>query len=198
MLSVTTLISSVIFASLYQNGQSFSVVPLPATARPSSRLFLEKRIAELIDQELYRERHKQDYEREWMEKNRQAVAVKTDVDESSNYLQLDDDDLSNLRQRKKDELLAKNDPQRYCADRCIATGNCDIFEDLYVSCCCCDILMVNPSWLNTVTSIVLPAIMMYSRNRPLSPFQNIAWNSRQGKFWNFAAIASFPRMMNHV
>jgi hypothetical protein len=142
---LTTLISSVIFTSLLQNGQGFSVVPLLATTKPSSRLFLEKRIAELIDQELYRERHKQEYEREWMEKNRQAVAVKTDIDESSNYLQLDEDDLSNLRQRKKDEMLAKNDPQRYCADRCIATGNCEIFEDLYVSCCCCYFLACIPA-----------------------------------------------------
>lgn len=125
-----SLLSSVLFASLLlPNGQGF-VIPLPTTTGSSSRLFLEKRVAELIDQELYRQGHKQEYERTWMEKNREAVVVKTDSE--PNYMMLDDDDLANLRQRRKDELLAKNDPQRYCADRCIATGNCDVFEDLYV------------------------------------------------------------------
>ncbi len=27
--------------------------------------------------------------------------------------------------------MAHDDPQRYCADRCVSTGNCDVFEDLY-------------------------------------------------------------------
>jgi hypothetical protein len=126
-----SLLSSVLFASLLlPNGQSF-VIPLPTTTgSSSSRLFLEKRVAELIDQELYRQGHKQEYERTWIEKNREAVVAKAEIE--SNYMMLDDDDLANLRQRRKDELLAKNDPQRYCADRCIATGNCDVFEDLYV------------------------------------------------------------------
>jgi hypothetical protein len=144
-----SLISSVLFAGLLQNGQGF-VIPLQtrttgSSSSSSSRLFLEKWVAELIDQELDRQGHKPEYERTWMEKNREAVVVKTDIE--PNYMMLDDDDLANLRQRRKDELLAKNDPQRYCADRCIATGNCDVFEDLYVcgnhfasvlgpGCCC--------------------------------------------------------------
>ena len=27
--------------------------------------------------------------------------------------------------------MAHDDPQRYCADRCVTTGNCDVFEDMY-------------------------------------------------------------------
>ena len=27
--------------------------------------------------------------------------------------------------------MAFNDPMRYCADRCVSTGNCDVFEDVY-------------------------------------------------------------------
>mmetsp|Transcript_19562 Transcript_19562/g.34357 ORF Transcript_19562/g.34357 Transcript_19562/m.34357 type:complete len:213 (+) Transcript_19562:300-938(+) len=30
--------------------------------------------------------------------------------------------------RRKDEKMAENDPMRYCADRCVTTGNCDVFE----------------------------------------------------------------------
>ncbi len=33
--------------------------------------------------------------------------------------------------RRKDEKMAENDPMRYCADRCVATGNCDVFEDMF-------------------------------------------------------------------
>lgn len=24
-----------------------------------------------------------------------------------------------------------DDPMRYCADRCVSTGNCDVFEDMF-------------------------------------------------------------------
>ena len=33
--------------------------------------------------------------------------------------------------KHKDVKLALNDPQRYCADRCVTTGYCDVFEDMY-------------------------------------------------------------------
>ncbi|KAL3808868.1 hypothetical protein ACHAXA_004155 [Cyclostephanos tholiformis] len=33
--------------------------------------------------------------------------------------------------RRKDERLAKSDPMGYCADRCVTTGNCDVFEDMF-------------------------------------------------------------------
>jgi len=38
--------------------------------------------------------------------------------------------------RRKDEKMADNNPQRYCADRCVATGNCDVYEVRRVSSCC--------------------------------------------------------------
>ena len=27
--------------------------------------------------------------------------------------------------------MANDDPMRYCADRCVSTGNCDVFEDMF-------------------------------------------------------------------
>lgn len=33
--------------------------------------------------------------------------------------------------RRKDERMAEDDPMRYCADRCVSTGNCDVFEDMF-------------------------------------------------------------------
>lgn len=35
--------------------------------------------------------------------------------------------------RRKDEKMAEDDPMRYCADRCVSTGNCDVFEVRYVA-----------------------------------------------------------------
>jgi len=33
--------------------------------------------------------------------------------------------------RRKDEKMAADNPMRYCADRCVSTGNCDVFEDMF-------------------------------------------------------------------
>ncbi|ACI65322.1 predicted protein [Phaeodactylum tricornutum CCAP 1055/1] len=103
------------------------------TARPSvssTRIFLEDHIADLIDHELYREQHRKDFEREWMEKNRGAVLSRLRDDQAVMMEPTDD-----LRQVRKDQKLAKDDPARYCADRCLATGNCDVYEDMYVPTC---------------------------------------------------------------
>mmetsp|Transcript_1750 Transcript_1750/g.3746 ORF Transcript_1750/g.3746 Transcript_1750/m.3746 type:complete len:100 (+) Transcript_1750:419-718(+) len=34
-------------------------------------------------------------------------------------------------QMRKDKRMAREDPARYCADRCVATGNCDVWEDMF-------------------------------------------------------------------
>lgn len=83
----------------------------------------------MIDKELYRQGHKKDYEKEWMDKNRNAVLSRIETDFVITTTM--DDDKEDFRAHRKDQKLAFNDPQRYCADRCISTGNCDIFEDFY-------------------------------------------------------------------
>jgi hypothetical protein len=34
-------------------------------------------------------------------------------------------------QMRKDRRMAKDDPSRYCADRCVSTGNCQVWEDMF-------------------------------------------------------------------
>jgi hypothetical protein len=34
-------------------------------------------------------------------------------------------------QMRKDKRMARDDPMRYCADRCVATGFCEVFEDMF-------------------------------------------------------------------
>jgi hypothetical protein len=41
------------------------------------------------------------------------------------------DDYEVSRQQVKDRKMALEDPMKYCADRCIATGNCDIYEEFF-------------------------------------------------------------------
>jgi hypothetical protein len=80
----------------------------------------------MIDGELHRQAHKKEYEEEWMKKNRNAVFSRIETD----FVNLDDDK-EEFRMHQKDKRLAFKDPEKYCADRCIATGNCDIYEDFY-------------------------------------------------------------------
>lgn len=84
----------------------------------------------MIDGELDRQAHKKEYEAQWMKKNRAAVFSKVETEFEP---QMDEatSNANELRMRRKDEKMAVNDPQRYCADRCLSTGNCDVFEDFY-------------------------------------------------------------------
>mmetsp|Transcript_18352 Transcript_18352/g.37910 ORF Transcript_18352/g.37910 Transcript_18352/m.37910 type:complete len:172 (-) Transcript_18352:1-516(-) len=111
---------------------------LPLQVKPSSSstvLYLEDHIANMIDQELYRQQHHSEYEQAWMEKNREAVLHSLHGPQNNDNAlpssMLDDNSMYTDRQAAKDRYLAKRDPQRYCADRCIATGNCDVYEDIF-------------------------------------------------------------------
>jgi hypothetical protein len=82
-----------------------------------------------IDQALYKQSHKKEIEDQF-QKKQQAVAEVSipqgfDFDESDIM-----ENISHIQQRR-DRLLAKRNPQAYCADRCVATGNCDVFEDIF-------------------------------------------------------------------
>jgi hypothetical protein len=121
---------------------SFSTATTTATAvarSSTTRLFIEKHIADMIDQELWREQHKKEFEHEWMKKNRGAIfhaLQKSENDGDANSggsasnLMLSDP-AEDYRQYRKDKILAANDPMRYCADRCVSTGSCEVFEDIF-------------------------------------------------------------------
>ena len=112
-----------------------SVVKNLHSRADTTRLFLEDHIADLIDRELYRQAHKKEFEKEWMEKNRGAVLHSLggggSASDHENMATTFNERAEALREHRKDVKLAANDPQRYCADRCVSTGNCDIFEDFY-------------------------------------------------------------------
>jgi hypothetical protein len=107
--------------------------------RPSrTRVFLEDWVAEMIDAEIYRQGHKKEYEEAWMEKNRAAILhslrgkgdgggeegpSSPSASADGSLAALGGGDAEAFRQHARDVRMAREDPQRYCADRCISTGN---------------------------------------------------------------------------
>ena len=61
-----------------------------------------------------------------MEKNRNQI-----LHHVPTFVEGQETDMSEFRQSAKDKKLARSDPQKYCADRCVATGNCDVYEDIF-------------------------------------------------------------------
>lgn len=113
---------------LLTTGSWAFVVPQPSS-RVATRIFLEDWVANMIDQELYRQNHKKEFENEWMEKNRQTILQQLRRTETMTTIQPDDDERQRFQEYRRDQRMAAADPARYCADRCITTGNCDVFED---------------------------------------------------------------------
>jgi hypothetical protein len=112
-------------ATLLASSASAFMVRAPAKASTTT-LFLEDWVAEMVDIEGDRQAHLKEYENEWMEKNRGAVLSRIETD----FMDVEDPDAIDFRMHRKDQKLAFKDPQAYCADRCVSTGNCDIYEDL--------------------------------------------------------------------
>eukprot|EP00565_Helicotheca_tamesis_P006942 CAMPEP_0185731756 /NCGR_PEP_ID=MMETSP1171-20130828/13908_1 /TAXON_ID=374046 /ORGANISM="Helicotheca tamensis, Strain CCMP826" /LENGTH=161 /DNA_ID=CAMNT_0028401081 /DNA_START=151 /DNA_END=636 /DNA_ORIENTATION=- len=99
------------------------------SSRPATSLFLEDDIAKMIDQELVRLANKDQIEDAWQRKN--AEYLETSLPQE---VEFDDDMLVSAvlpKQVARDKKMVEDDPRRYCADRCVATGNCEIFEDMF-------------------------------------------------------------------
>ena len=95
---------------------------------------IDRNVADMIDQEYYRQHHKEEYHERWMVQHQSQLKTTTTTEAADTYHNDNDDDdkMWNRRQFLRDEKLARTDPQQYCRDRCIATGYCDVYEDLYV------------------------------------------------------------------
>ena len=87
----------------------------------------------MIDGEKYRQEHHEEYEEKWMKKNKAAVLSRIDVDGAVGYpsQMMGESDREAMAEHRRDEKMAFTKPEKYCADRCVATGNCDILEDFY-------------------------------------------------------------------
>ena len=110
---------------------AFSFSPFaPLSMRHKTALHIDQGIAEMIDNEFYRQNHIEEYHQR--QTKRDTEILKEHVPEEFSFGEIpflvDDEDIIAMR---KDKLLADKDPEKYCADRCIATGNCEVFEDFF-------------------------------------------------------------------
>jgi hypothetical protein len=129
--AITMLPPLVVFllaSSCSRVASSAFVTPSATTAfRKPTRVGLQDWVADMIDQELYRQGHMNEFEKEWMQKNRAAVVRPSDAVVELSF----EEKANSFREAAKDKRLAARSPQQYCADRCIATGNCDVYEDIF-------------------------------------------------------------------
>ena len=80
-----------------------------------------------IDEEIFRQEHKNELERE-AELNRK-VMVEEALPKNFEFSSLSDVNDGDLLETRKDKRLAFKKPEVYCADRCLTTGHCDVYED---------------------------------------------------------------------
>jgi hypothetical protein len=82
-----------------------------------------------IDKALWRQNHKGELEEAW--KVRNSVVIEKELPKEYAFDDHFMEDTYTPRQYRKDKSMARKDPIAYCADRCVATGNCDIFEEIF-------------------------------------------------------------------
>jgi len=134
MLSRNAKIISMLITSNFATGSAF--VPFVRnSARPSTNLYIEDDIADMIDNELVRLQNIKQFKiEEFQRQKKQLLVTKSTPDEVltgvSDYMS-NDGDVPNQRQMFRDKRLAKEDPQRYCIDRCLSTGSCEVYEDFF-------------------------------------------------------------------
>mmetsp|Transcript_25654 Transcript_25654/g.36185 ORF Transcript_25654/g.36185 Transcript_25654/m.36185 type:complete len:185 (-) Transcript_25654:224-778(-) len=128
-LSIATVVAA---AAVTATSSAFVIQP-QRSAKTNTRLFLEDHIAKMIDQELHRLEHKDEFDKKAAEEFRKVVEEHKGDVLPSNFeaTEYATEEFVSPRERKRDERMAKMNPQAYCADRCIATGNCDVFEDIF-------------------------------------------------------------------
>mmetsp|Transcript_38070 Transcript_38070/g.46481 ORF Transcript_38070/g.46481 Transcript_38070/m.46481 type:complete len:172 (-) Transcript_38070:88-603(-) len=101
------------------------------TTRPCTFLNLEDDIADMIDNELIRLYTKDQVDE--IKRQRTQKALTPELPRDFDF-QFDEEIMANDKdslQMVKDRRLAEKDPARYCADRCVSTGYCDVFEEFF-------------------------------------------------------------------
>jgi len=79
--------------------------------------------------ELLRLTDKQEYFKQMKEQHKKTMQpVLPTQDDYTAYAALNSDDIV---EQRRDKRMARNNPAKYCADRCISTGHCEVYEDYF-------------------------------------------------------------------
>jgi len=96
------------------------ITPSPSLLPILSSLSISKEIAEMIDARAAAN-----------PPTATAVMLTEELSNAHAYELIDDDFESSRAISTRDRKMAAEDPMRYCADRCLSTGYCDVFEEFY-------------------------------------------------------------------
>ena len=93
-----------------------------------------------IDDQFFRQTHHDEVEAVFRQKNSKYSdeILPADFELDGHMME----DLLSSRELQKDLNMARKNPMAYCADRCLETGNCDVFESMYV-CVCGKLIVLN-------------------------------------------------------
>lgn len=114
-------------AICFANGVASFSLYHQTRSRLSTKLYLEDHIAEMIDTNHHRKFHKEALDQRRQENNSRVKEPVTPLEYEFTSDELSD----NMVEMRRDQMLANKDPQKYCADRCVSTGHCDVYEDLF-------------------------------------------------------------------
>mmetsp|Transcript_17534 Transcript_17534/g.27499 ORF Transcript_17534/g.27499 Transcript_17534/m.27499 type:complete len:171 (+) Transcript_17534:119-631(+) len=124
---------TILLAAVVATASAFA--PAVTTSRISSELHLENHIADMIDNEVDRLRNIGLWHQKEAEKHKKWKEMEPSLPKGFDFNSVDEfqptSDASKKIQMRKDRRMARDDPMRYCADRCVSTGNCQVWEDMF-------------------------------------------------------------------
>ena len=97
-------------------------------------LNLDKNIADMVDKQYYAVTHPdfiKSKEELYRKRNAAYLSEEKVVPTEFEGVDMIRTDAKDYAQYRKDKFLASKDPQRYCVERCISTGSCEVYEDIF-------------------------------------------------------------------
>jgi len=97
----------------------------------NTRIFVEESVFDMVAEAYARQKQNEEEERRMQEKLQLQRRDTTTVITPEAMMMMNANELEAHAQFKRDERMAFKHPDKYCADRCVATGNCAILQDFY-------------------------------------------------------------------
>ncbi|KAK1736360.1 hypothetical protein QTG54_012960 [Skeletonema marinoi] len=124
---------AILLAAAMATASAFA--PSGVTSRISSELHLDNHIADMIDHEVDRLQNIGLWRQKEAEKHKKWAEMEPSLPKGFDFNTVTEfqpnSDAAKKIQMRKDRRMARDDPMRYCADRCVSTGNCQVWEDMF-------------------------------------------------------------------
>jgi hypothetical protein len=130
----SNLLTLLILTLFYQDS-ALAFIEAHFLGRFPTTLNIDKKIADMIDIELLRQKDRAAYNEHIRNKKDPLVEkMKKEFQEHRPIPEFFEGSMGggdDTFQKRKDQRMLRNSPEQYCADRCLATGNCDVLEDFF-------------------------------------------------------------------